>query len=554
MKTDRFADIIRRKLDSIRPEFSERDWARMQATLKQAGPSPNAPTPSAHPFASQAARFAVAGAIGTTIFLTTTIWQHYELKHLHQTLQQVTQKANRLETAPPDAARTTQLTTESGAVTSESNQRNQKSETSVDAAPERNSVTLKRDTVFIDRYVTVPAPATRLRSAESPQLSKQSERNSTGNPIAKTDFSSSTERAGSTTRNRITNQPENRLAEPISTGSQQRVEVIRPEKSADNVAIADRPTKARDRVSGSYTNVEPTNQTSTREVTNGNVTTPSSSNNQVVPNQPVSSDTPPIASTGEATQPTFAYESLAALPMQTNTVHWDVLLTQRARQMRPARTAVTVVSGQPTTAPASQRVPSMPLRLRAGIGTDINSEMWSMGVYTELLASKHWSLGLGLSQATFATVAFRSPPDFDKNIPQDFRKQYARGLDPRLDIFGIEMYTVRVQLPVSLGYRIPLSQSFTLLPTIGTALNLQSQQYISFYHQLPYWKGYEKLQDKSIRPVDLFNNMTFGASLEWQNKHWAIQGGPVVSTPLQSDPGCQQDATVGLRARLFYQF
>ncbi|QHV94692.1 hypothetical protein [Spirosoma endbachense] len=554
MKTDRFADIIRRKLDSIRPDFSERDWARMQATLKQAGPSPNAPTPSAHPFASQAARFAVAGAVGTTIFLTTTIWQHYELKHLHQTLQQVTQKANRLETAQPDAAHITQPATESEAVTSESNPRNQKSETSVDAAPERNSVTLKRDTVYIDRYVTVPAPATRLRPTESSQLTKQPERTSTGNQVAKTDFSSSTERVGSTTRNRTTNQPENRIAEPISTGSRPRVEVTHPEKSAENVAIADRPTKGRDRVSGSYTNVEHTNQTSTREVTNGNVTTPSSSNNQVVQNQPVSSDIPPVISTGETTQPTFAYESLAALPMQTNTVRWDALLAQRARQMRPARTAVTVVSGQPTTAPTSQRVQSIPLRLRAGIGTDINSEMWSMGVYTELLASKHWSLGLGLSQATFATAAFRSPLEFDKNIPQDFRKQYARGLDPRLDIFGIEMYTVRVQLPISLGYRIPLSQSFTLLPTIGTSLNLQSQQYISFYHQLPYWKGYEKFQDRSIRPVDLFNNMTFGASLEWQNKHWAIQAGPVISTPLQSDPGCQQDATVGLRARLFYQF
>ncbi|GAB3885212.1 hypothetical protein [Spirosoma agri] len=593
MKTDRFADIIRRKLDSIRPDFSERDWVRMQATLKQAGPNPNMPTPAAHPFAGQFARYAVAGAIGTAIFLTTSIWQHYELNRLHQTLDQVTQKVNQ-RTATDSVAATTQTANRpSGAASSESvvhAELPQNSLTRPDKATpteQRSSVAVetKRDTIYIDRYVTVPAPATRPRGTDA-QPASQYERAIRGNRTAQADISATPARPENSAQNRMRDQTGKSVSgsgspSPASTVAQQPYEGVVSEKLADDGTKTSRQTNDRGRVTDTYAVTEstgklthngvstaaPTEQTTHRNVSGaeaagqatnrgssgGNEANALTPDNRIAQTQPLASAVPPVTGSGEAAQSVAQYESLSPLPMQTSTIHWNELMAQRAkRMMRPART--TVVSGVASAAPAIQRVQPTPMRFRVGVGADIDSRIRSVGVYSELLVLKHWSLGVGLSQARFATNSFPGPPDFNKNNPQDFRKQYARGNDPRLAIFNIQQYSTRIQLPINLGYRIPLSDSWTLQPTVGTSLNLQNRQYISFYQELPYRMGFEELTANSIRPVDLFNNMTFGANVEWQRKHWVAQAGPLVTAPIQEDPGCQQNITVGLRARVLYQF
>ncbi|UHG89390.1 hypothetical protein [Spirosoma oryzicola] len=561
MKTDRFADSIRRKLDSIRPEFSERDWKRMQASLNQASPSPGAPTPSAHPFAGYTAKLAAAGLVGTAIFLSTTIWQHYELKHLHQTLQQVNQKVNTPTNNAPDQDQPSLASGSAGAQSEQLALQNQRPA----GTTLPGEATVKRDTVYIDRYITVPASPIRLRSTDNAQLANQQRRQSSNEPIALTNASDLTTQSGSLSQNDKPRQGSTHFDEATTGAIQPTGAGMYREKREKLLSNATSPAKRQERISESPEKTSPPDAASQQVAltessgattrSNGSVANTGNApvaDNGNVPTQSATFNAPPATGSADAAQSAIAFEPMSALPMQLNTIHWDAVLAQRARRMRPART--TVISGQASSAPVVQRVRPIPFQFRAGLGTDLNTQAQSIGAYAEVIAFKHWSLGIGLSQAKFGTSFFPSILDFDKSNPQDFRKQYGRGFDPRFEIFGIQLYTKRIQLPINLSYRIPVSQSLTILPTIGTDLTLQNQQFISFYHQLPFKMGYEKIDGKSIRPMDLLNNATFGASVEWQAKHWAAQAGPLITTPLQPDPGCQQATTIGLRARVFYQF
>lgn len=562
MKTDRFADSIRRKLDSIRPEFTERDWVRMQATLNQAGPSPNAPTPSAHPFAGPAAKLAAAGFIGTAVFLTTTIWQHYELKHLHQTLQQVTQKTARADTA------TVADQAEAGSIQNSAalNQTRQ-SQTPVvnqndNALVESGNESVQRDTVYVDRYVSMPASVLKrqvegLPKSANPSERLASERRSTqptisSEPTQSTDLPAN--RQATTTNSQweppssVLPEPEERLVhgqqKPLAvSGTSHQPGNPRPDRAGHFSS----PLKSNSSITDYESPSDPDRLAQTTR--KGKLPTIETIDQTALSNRSETGNGSPA----EPTQPVATYELASALPMHVNEIHWNDLMAQRAKKIRSAKT--TVVNAPTATvagAPASQPIKSFPIRFRIGAGVDVNTQMWSSGGYADVLAGK-WMLSLGLSRAIFKTNTFQTDFDFDLNTKEDFRRLYARGIDPRHDILNIQTHTARVQLPITLAYRVPINQTFAVLPSVGASLNLQSQEFVSFIYHDPF-RGYNFVDYQITRPVDLLNNLTFGAGLEWKQKHWVAQGGPVISVPFFSDPNCKQNVTAGLKVRLFYQF
>ena len=509
----------------------------MQATLNQAGPAPNAPAPSAHPFAGVAAKLAVVGAIGTTVFLTTTIWQHYELNRLHQTLEQVTQRPNRLQTPTStvnDPAQPDVTSAGSGSKPLEQVQRDGSHNSVVNPA--------QRDTVYVDRYVSAPTPAMqpRLRSL-SPEPARQGNTaNAAVPPVNSTDLAvPATDGSRTGSVKKVNNQP------VLTTSpTPKQLDILNPttKPGAEGVAM-NRPAKSHQ---------------SLRQAIDGQRYTPSKADRSVQTQSTVSAASDQLMAGGvnETNRPVVAYDLATARPMSLNTVHWNELLAQQAKRMRPARTVV--VGGQMPE--VSRPVQPFVARVRAGFGAEISTTMRSVGVFSELLAGNHWRVGVGLSQATYGTSTFRNEFDFNENTHEDFRREYARNIDPRHDILNIQMHTLRLQLPVSIGYRFPLSQALSLLPAVGTNVNLTNQQYLSYYHLLPFLGQYDIPQYRYNRPVSLVDNLTFSANLEWQRKHWVAQGGPVVTMPVatslpQSDPlMSHQPVAVGLRLRLFYQF
>jgi hypothetical protein len=252
----------------------------------------------------------------------------------------------------------------------------------------------------------------------------------------------------------------------------------------------------------------------------------------------------------EPSQPTMNYELMAGRPVQVASTDWSAALLRRANRTKPVRTIT--VGGQ---APTSQPVERVATRLRLGASSDINKNIWNLGVSTEVLVGKHWTLNLGLSRAIRHDGPFSNEEDFYRHTHRNFKKEYGRFVDPKPSIFNIETRTVRVQIPVSVGYRIPLTQTWTLLPSVGTNLNLKSDEFITFYHWSPFnGPNVSVAQGRVARPVDVFSNLTFGTAVEWQQRHWAIQAGPIVTAPVQADTKWQTGLNAGLRARVLYQF
>ena len=104
MKTDRFSDIIRRKLESIRPEFTDKDWTRMQASLQQAMPpqpgSPTTGTPFSGGVWSGSPWLLAAASVSTVVLIAFSLWQRSEINTLRETVGQLKQQSVATQPAP----------------------------------------------------------------------------------------------------------------------------------------------------------------------------------------------------------------------------------------------------------------------------------------------------------------------------------------------------------------------------------------------------------------------------------------------------------------------
>ncbi|GAB3643833.1 hypothetical protein [Spirosoma arcticum] len=576
METDPFNDSIRRKLESIRPDFEEKDWKRMQATLQQATPPPSGIHTTPHPFTiSRTARpwLMAAATVSAVVLVSFAAWQRAQISDLRQTLSQLRQQQTArsrqalLKTAAPNAER---LPSDG-----QTARRNEVPANPVGQPANRGQATANRtDTVYITRSVPVPAhPANPAldrvaqRSANAPAESSADRADRVRlSAKAQPQQRQSTRSTASDQRNDVaentspvadetTNAPDN--TSPVANGTINAVTNDtrnttrnRPGRTKSTTRRTDERTAMRsgtqrdNTAPGREKRPSVTASTDSRTTSNGlPMTASDKSTGEIVPAE------------GVTNQPTATYELAASRPLTTKSVDWNQALSRQTKRMQPVRT--TTVGGQaaPVSQPASQPV-RVAFGFRVGAGGEVSRTVQSGGLQTELLIGKHLTLGVGVGMASFAGGTFPTDLEFDRRKPKKFKQfkyNYGGGINPLSKIVGIEIQTVRVQIPVSLGYRIPVSQTLSLLPSVGTTLSFQSKEFVTFTERHP-WRGDQTGSRTTVQPEDLLQNLTFGTGLEWKRKHWAVQAGPVVTVPLVADANWEESTSVGLRARVFYQF
>ncbi|AKD56540.1 hypothetical protein [Spirosoma radiotolerans] len=552
MKTDRFSDIIRRKLESIRPEFSEKDWARMQSSLQTGIPQPGTP-PSGNPFSGglwTAKPWLMAAAtVSAVVLVGYGFWQHNEINRLRQTIGQLSKRPTQQmatkqptlsapDTAPMASIPSTEKQTQGG---------KEELLTSTDTKPVHQH---ERDTVYITRYVSVPSRS-HVVPPEDERSTDRSEK-PTDQRYATTEHTSGSTAQPNQSDNLINNPKTDAYGKPSTSSLTSK----NPGISSETVTKAEVKRQKERRLSDQYGTNQQTNERGVytdQRVSQKNPATQAENNQDNA-----------IARTSLAPTEAFVsanYELIDMPSVSTPTINWASQLAQRAKRIRPART--TVVSGAVEQAPESQPIKHLAGRFRAGVGGEIASKVLGAGVFTEVLVGpkRNWSVGIGLSQATY-NGRFIDDVDFDSRMKRDFRKEFAHNIDPRRGIINIDTRTTRIQIPINLGYRIPLNQSLTFSPSVGTLLNLTSTENATFYCSLLIpQRSYDEFSFSNSRSIDLLTNVAFGASLEWQNRHWVLQGSPVLTLPLQTeqlpmkpDPNWQTKTTLGLRARVYYQF
>ena len=568
MKTDRFSDSIRRKLESIRPEFTEKDWTRMQSALHQATPPHPGPsvTGGGSMWAGQPWLLAAA-TVSTVVLVAVSAWQWREINTLRQAVEQLNGQPGTVQTAPaPTQPERVAATTPADALPQPGRTPASPSVTNADQSALR-----QRDTVYIVRRVPVPQllpveagkersvqrtempPEQRYATAPKKLISANESRpdenqNSNNNPTTNGDSSTSS------IEKNDANLPAESLNKSVREGTKNR-QLSSSQKRGTNPSRSSSAGNAnleknqpdRQQPTSAYNPVTETSDPNFAKTTAPTTPQPGTALGQ-------------NALPAEAGRTTIAVEQLASLPMNADR-NWQAQLIKRAKKIRVAQPAVpTVAVAQPTEkAPASQPV-RVATRFRAGVGGELSGSVWSAGLFTEVLIGKHLALGIGLGKGTHSS-SFIDDFDFESRTNRDFRREFPRGLDPKREILSIDTRVTRLQLPVNIGYRIPLSQSVTLIPSVGTNLNLNSVEHVAFY--MPIYgpqRGYEKGTFSLSRSVDLLTNFQVAPGVEWQRGHWVAQGSPVFNVPVQAQsnsaqaiPGWPQTA-LGLRARLLYQF
>lgn len=564
MKTDRFSDIIRRKLESIRPEFSEKDWTRMQASLQTGVPQPATP-PSGNPFSGGlwAAKpwLMAAATISAVVLVGYGFWQHQEINQLRQTIGQLKKQSTQRTATRPAATPATESETLS--LAQPANPPTSPQENQPPTEPSESTITAdiragqrgQRDTVFITRYVAVPSKS----PVVPPEEDELTERART---VPKQRYATNNRAKNSTAQ---PDQSDNSISNPTTTayGEPSTPSSSVNENAGNSSVVNTKPNRGsmRERRQQGDRVVENWKANGRRDTPistyDRSANTPDNgvTNTTLPPTEPVTdqSATPNESST------VATFDLIKTVPLSTPTANWNGMLAQRARRMRPART--TVVSGaEPNKAPESQPVDRITSRFRVGVGGEVASKVLSAGVFTEVLLGQHWTVGVGLSQAMHTGERFVNEFDFDERTRRNFRKEFARDIDPRRPIANIDTRTFRVQIPLALGYRVSLNRSLTFVPTVGTYLNLASTENATYFCPgvVPQ-RNYEEITTTGRRPVDLINSLALSTGIEWQSGHWVIQGSPVLTMPVRTnlslpDPNWQKSTTVGLRARLLYQF
>ncbi|UFH53514.1 hypothetical protein [Spirosoma sp. KNUC1025] len=573
MKTDRFTDIIRRKLESIRPGFTDKDWARMQNTLKDANLSnpPGTNQPFSGGVWSGQSWLLAAASISTVALIAFSIWQQREINQLRQTVGQIQHQPATTATPIPGSASAETSVRPDVAHSDKTSPPKLNQEVNTTPANRNEGQAVRPDTVYITRYVPTP-PQRRQEQHREEQLSQRTE--TPTEPQYATEKSKlpsvTVPQTNSTNKNQQTESYDVSSTPSVAqkTESESSITNTLPSSSITETSSANRNSRARtpkgNRVSPS-TYID--NQGSlvqnkagrSGRANKGNVSTQQT---ETVNPASIATETPNVA-----TEEAVALKLATSLPLDIKSKNWNVALAQRARRMRPAQPVQPTVVAEPTKEPESSRpARSLAVRFRAGAGADVSSGIWSAGLYTEALVGRHWTVGVGLSQAT-STNRFITDEDFNMRTHRDFRKEFAPRLDPWRDILNIDTRQVRIQMPVNLGYRIPLNKTLSLLPTVGTYLNLNNDENVTYYcreiqfmPQKPVYR-YNEYGITKNQPFSLISSLALSVGLDWQHGHWAAQLSPVLNIPTQSqanapqtDLNWQPNTSLGARVRLYYQF
>ncbi len=193
------------------------------------------------------------------------------------------------------------------------------------------------------------------------------------------------------------------------------------------------------------------------------------------------------------------------------------------------------------------------LPFRVGAGQQWEGRTKSFSVWNEVLIGAHWSLQAGLSWQKLEDQKFFDVKIFDQKMRSDFRKDHAGKLPPSFDIFNITARTNVTRIPLNLTYRNEISSGFTYFVGAGTNLNLIAKQTLSFDYKRPSRDYGHESKERNI-PFPLINNVNALVGVE---KRWSpivLQVSSFLNTRFKTFPFLDDRTDVGLQVKLLYEF
>lgn len=527
MKTDKFNDAIRKKLDSIQPSFKEQDWGKLKSFMD--GQSP--PT-----FWQQYGNslFYVASAASVTILIITNLLQNIENKTLRQNIQVLSQKVEVLEK---------------------------------EAILKRDTIHTTIETYSIDNKDIVKKQSKDLRSIQNLELLDDDNAVSNNEPeqksIKNANQGSIRENANSqniagTSNNSIEIEADNFDSKGvIKKENKNKIENIR----ANELATTTTKLNNNDAEQVSYSKFEKNSSISTKRSKNSktskqnlqnarynNVDFNSTIEDKAIQNV-ISKDVNGVngeVGTGIETQT----QTLAFLtPIDSVNLNPDLPI-KRIR-VRAPRLATFIKE------PKRSFKLSLPFALQMGVSYNLGHAQKGFGLWTEAFITDRFSIGIGLDKVVWQENRFISDRSFAENRHEDFRNNYAPRVPLNHEISNIGISEDKLLMPIFVNYRFPLKYNFSLVTSLGTSLNLKTKQNIEFNIR----RGPAEYEDGEVhsnisRPM--FTNIITSVGIEKSYKSFVFQALPTMNfnkLPTRpNDDDTNIKVNFGLKLRALFKF
>lgn len=510
MKTDKFEKTIRRKLESITPEFHEDDWTKMQNYM-------NAHTPPT--FWQQYSSWLgyAAAATVTTVMAFMYVNQLSQNNHL---LSDVKQLQNQIEVIKNSPA-----------------------------------VVQKTDTVYIVQH-----QAAEHQSNEYTQENQREER------FAPQQDNSNAQESIAQTAVRETgveSNTSNDLVKSESSANGLKPELNQNRKLLSGIEKTDHRNNVKEEVTASPENIAQ-NKTS-NEIAAANKTEINTGNNSGVSNK--AGDRGSNGNTGKGS----TYGGINNVPAN-NPAHNSVVFTKTldekfdqiatqmpvqqnnyqtvsrrmqyalAHRIAPKQVKNVLLAANPPTVkqPESQKnvtsnkkaettIPKLNLKVpyRFGFAQQWEGKNQVRTVVAEVVVSKHFSFSTGLSWLKIKAKDFYSEKNYREKTQKNFREDFKPKAMPFEGIENINIKPSVVQIPLTVAYRNELKNNFTFFVGAGTNFTVKQEQDVAFdcYRDIyiqtspkPYiLRNIRREQTTEKMNLNLVNSLNFSAGIE---KSW----------------------------------
>lgn len=496
MKTDKFDEEFRRKVENFHPPFNDKEIDRIQSYVGQ------------HIPLSFWQRFGhvFTYSVGTLIIvtlLTTTVYKTYENKSL---LKQISALNTQLEQAKADSIATTIVPKE--------------------------IVVEKIDTVFVTKYI--PIPANNESESLAVKITKTTEPNTPPKFVHKSTKSAKNNTESIDKEHITTNLSKNNLDKNVS-------KVKETDASIKKNAKQNEPSRYNDEsVNESSVSLKSTN-TEKRDF----VLTEQISPNSIVASLPISS---PNSVTQETESLRFsdAYLSHRSYNFGENKAVFDLSSRGFIVPKSPIKIHEKKSFNWPTVT-----LPN--LKYRVGFGVEMADEYGGFNVLTDILLSKRWSITTGIGFSTFFDEEdFDDEDEFRRDTKKDFRKEYESRINDNSEINDIHINQALFKVPVYINYRLPLPKNFTVLLTAGSNLDVYSRQFVSYSDQNSFRdKDHHQFSIKGR--TQLFNNLLFSTGIEKRWQKYSIQLSPYFITQIKPLLYQEENWQIGIKLNGFYR-
>lgn len=206
-------------------------------------------------------------------------------------------------------------------------------------------------------------------------------------------------------------------------------------------------------------------------------------------------------------------------------------------------------------AEATRILPVLPptIPYRVGIGQQWESQSKSTTLWYEMLFGRHFALNTGISWVKLDDQKFQNDIAFWDKTRINFRKYNGGKVPSAFSVYNISMRTTALQLPVNFLYRSNPSGDLSLFVGIGTNVNLNTKQTIDCDVLIPNGR-FEQHSQKGLLDIPAFNNASFSLGIEKRWNPIAVQVDSYLSLYSRSRPIFQDSRNLGLRVKVLYAF